>query len=185
MKRRLWKAVVTKDISWVRRNTAWMRMHPEAYRNRKGWTLVHQAVESQQNIRPGNHKMLRLCVEILTGSAGVRGVRAVDMMTTSGLTPAHVAIFNNDATTLQLLLELGARLDLLSNLRAARVQVGLLQQTHAQDAERIRQLEAEHARSRNRAQGREQAREREDPGCWNARWRQSTPRLPRRPNSPP
>ena len=164
MKRRLWKAVVTKDISWVRRNAAWVRAHPEAYRNRKEWTLVHQAVESQRKIRPGNHKMLQLCVEILTPRARLFGVRAVDLMTTSGLTPAHVAIFNNNSMTLQLLLTLGADVDLLSNLRAARVQVGLLEQTHAQDAERIRQLEAEQARSRNRAQGREQAREREDPG---------------------
>ena len=153
-KRRLWKAVIQKDINWLQRNKAWVRMHPAACRNRKGWTIVHQAVESQSAVRPGTHKMLRRCVEFMD-EAGFRWLDPINMRTTSGLTPAHVAIYNSDAATLQVLLELGAD---FPNLQVDRSRARELERAHERDTDRIHQLEAEQARSRSRARGRE------DPG---------------------
>ena len=150
-KRRLWKAVIQKDINWLERNKAWVATNPEACRNRKGWTIVHQAVDSQSAVRPGNHKMLRRCVEVMR----TRYDDPVNMRTTSGLTPAHVAIYNGDARTLQVLWELGAE---FPNLQADRSRARELERAHARDVDRLRQLEAEQARSRSRARGRE------DPG---------------------
>ena len=150
-KRRLWKAVIQKDINWLQRNKAWVRMHPAACRNRKGWTIVHQAVESQSAVRPGTHKMLRRCVEFMD-EAGFRWLDPINMRTTSGLTPAHVAIYNSDAATLQVLLELGAD---FPNLQVDRSRARELERAHERDTDRIHQLEAEQARSRSRARDRE------------------------------
>jgi len=155
-KRRLWKAVIQKDLNWLQRNKAWVATNPEACRNRKGWTIVHQAVESQSVVRSGDYRTLARCVEIMPrGPTDARYDDPVNMRTTSGLTPAHVAIYKGDARTLQVLLEMFAE---FPNLQADRSRARELERSHARDADRLRQLEAEQARSRSRARGRE------DPG---------------------
>mmetsp|Transcript_20616 Transcript_20616/g.71349 ORF Transcript_20616/g.71349 Transcript_20616/m.71349 type:complete len:271 (+) Transcript_20616:94-906(+) len=116
-KRLLWKTVAASDVEFLRVLIAVGLATPDVSANHHGWTLVHEAVD-----RGGSGMLLTLCAEI---------VGSVDLKTSSGIAPAHVAASRGDGVALVALKMLGADLTVLAadrtRLRAAERRVDELE----------------------------------------------------------